>query len=207
MDLPPSKLGTKEYWDEFYALENKNYRDNPEDSGECWFSESGAEEKVVEYIMDLGGSPSVLDLGTGNGRLLFSLRDEGVSGEFLGVDYSPTSVEFAQNIAKTENYDVTFQQVDFMANPDWTDRKFDIVLDKGTLDAIALSGLDNAAFKYAAAAIPLARPGGLFIITSCNFTEQELAKVFDRPYETIEYPKFEFGGQQGSTVTTLIFQM
>ena len=41
---------------------------------------------------------SFLDLGTGNGQMLFELRDEGWQGEMLGVDYSEGSVELARRL-------------------------------------------------------------------------------------------------------------
>ena len=50
--LNTSKLGTKKYWDEFYAVETSNFKENPEDTGECWFADSDAEEKMVEFLMD-----------------------------------------------------------------------------------------------------------------------------------------------------------
>lgn len=49
---------------------------------------------------------------------------------------------------------------------------------------------------------------GFFIITSCNWTQQELdthfADVFDRFY-TIPTPQFKFGGQTGNSVTSVVF--
>ncbi|PRT56276.1 Protein-lysine N-methyltransferase EFM4 [Wickerhamiella sorbophila] len=141
MDLKPSKLGTKDYWQDFYKVEIRNFQENPSDTGECWFDDSGAQDQIVRYVADTfaGQDVEVLDLGTGNGRLLFGLRDEDVEGKFLGIDYVATSVELAQQVADAEGYDVEFQQVDFLKSSAWTDRRFDIVLDKGTLDAIALS--------------------------------------------------------------------
>ncbi|KAG6012596.1 hypothetical protein E4U41_005268, partial [Claviceps citrina] len=39
---------------------------------------------------------SLLDLGCGNGSMLFALRERGWSGRALGVDYSPQSVQLAR---------------------------------------------------------------------------------------------------------------
>lgn len=211
MDLNPSKLGTQDYWQEFYKTEIRNFKENPNDTGECWFEDSSAPTQIVRYIAEEfeGQSVNVLDLGTGNGRLLFGLRDEDVEGDFLGIDYVESSVDLAREVAAAEGYDVEFQQVDFLKSSDWTDRKFDIVLDKGTLDAIALSvktDTKSGPELYAERVLPLVKPGGILLITSCNFTEKELAKLIGRPYENIEYPKFLFGGQEGSTVVSLVFQ-
>lgn len=210
MDLNPSKLGTRDYWQDFYNVELHNFKENPDDTGECWFNDSGAQNQIVRYLTETfaGQELEVLDLGTGNGRLLFQLREEEMEGNFLGIDYVASSVELAQQVAEAEGYEVDFQQVDFLKSSDWTDRKFDVVLDKGTLDAIALSVKSeekSGPELYVERVLPLVKPGGTLLITSCNFTEAELSKLINRPYETLEYPTFTFGGVKGSTVVSLVF--
>lgn len=207
MDLPQSKLGTKAYWDAFYAREIENFSNNAEDTGECWFDDSGAEQRMCDFLESAAVDPAaeIIDLGTGNGHLLFALRDAGVPGNMLGVDYSEVSVEFARRIAVNAGYDVAFKQCDFVSEPDWTTRRFDYVLDKGTLDAIALSSVPDAAQKYRRSVLRLLKPAAQLIITSCNFTEQELAGLIDLPYTKLPYPEFTFGGVKGSSVVTLIF--
>jgi hypothetical protein len=54
--------------------------------------------------------------------------------------------------------------------------------------------------------------GGIFLITSCNFTEEELKKRFVTPETNFEYleniPRqtFEFGGSVGQTIVTVAFE-
>lgn len=214
MDFYPSKLGTQQYWEEFYKTELKNFEENSADTGECWFDDCGAEDRMVSYINEELNSHAdalgkILDLGTGNGHLLFALRESGVQGDFLGIDYSLASIEFASKIAKSKNEfaDIRFRHVDFLADPDWTDAQFDLILDKGTLDAIALSGVPSSPQMYVSNVISLLKPGGRFMITSCNFTKSELLSSICIPLDgEIEYPSFNFGGAQGSSVVTLIFQ-
>lgn len=96
---------------------------------------------------------------------------------------------------------------------------FDIVLDKGTFDAISLA--DNAETsgvceRYPDIARRLLRRGGFLVVTSCNWTEEELVKWFtstgasglDRlvVWGRVEYPRFRFGGQEGQGVCTVCFQ-
>lgn len=109
---------------------------------------------------------------------------------------------------------------------------FDIVLDKGTFDAISLSdegneGGERICERYPGAVARLVRKGGYFVITSCNWTESELVEWFTRAantnksadmdngadadggfvvYDRVEYPKFRFGGQEGQGVCTVCFQ-
>jgi hypothetical protein len=112
---------------------------------------------------------------------------------------------------------------------------FDIVLDKGTFDAVSLSnevvveedagaGADTVAGKtvqrrvcesYPGIARRLVRKGGFLVVTSCNWTEEELIMWFTREdgegdrlkvWGRVEYPRFRFGGKEGQGVCTVCFQ-
>lgn len=219
-----------------------------------------------------------LDLGTGNGDMLFGLRDAGWTGPMLGVDYSERSVEFARRIGaerlrrqqqqqEQEEKEVTTTSISTEGKEDKEEEEnviltppppvefaihdllsddndtpsspplvarpagWDVVLDKGTFDAISLSaGVDartgrRVAESYRDRVLPLVRPGGLFLVTSCNWTEDELACWFvplrDNDNDAaaangqaarfeqvgrVEYPSFSFGGVKGSTISTLCFR-
>jgi len=93
---------------------------------------------------------------------------------------------------------------------------FDVILDKGTFDAISLCP-DQAEEKkrlyveFVKAALKSGgemESGGIFSLTSCNWTEEELMKVFGDEFalkDRIQFPSFQFGGKTGSTVTSLVF--
>ncbi|CAI7594704.1 hypothetical protein N7533_006880 [Penicillium manginii] len=94
---------------------------------------------------------------------------------------------------------------------------FDIVLDKGTFDAISLAGdakETRVCERYPSIVRRLIRAGGFLIVTSCNWTEEELVHWFtaaegsDRfvVWGRVEYPRFRFGGQEGQGVCTVCFQ-
>lgn len=206
-------------WDNFYALEKDNFESNPDDTGECWFSDSNAEEKMVEFLFDnlneyaIHDQSSMVDIGTGNGHLLFTLREEGFKGQLLGIDYSEKSVEFARSIAEENDVDVEFEVVDIFSES-WDPKVVDVVLDKGTLDAIALSGLQYNGKPvveiYPHAIDKLMTKGSVFLITSCNFTEKELESIILQNkslklWKKVDYPSFQFGGVKGSTICTLAF--
>lgn len=220
-ELQPSKLGTKKYWDDFYKMEKRNFTENPEDLGECWFNDSNAEDKMCEFIFnDIQFSEyKVCDLGTGNGHLLFQLFEEGLRGELVGVDYSETSIEFARQVAIDKGFDVTFAQSDLLINGDkfinLNTQHFNLVLDKGTLDAIALNDTKYENDKLGVQVYPsnvarLVQKDGILLITSCNFTEIELTNIITKngdfeKWGRINYPVFEFGGQKGSTICSVAF--
>jgi len=226
-DTTPADL--KSSWDQAYAREIANHAQDAQDEGTIWFDDSGAEEKVVERLEALEDegllskdNSRILDLGTGNGHMLFSLLDEDWAGDLVGVDYSDTSVKLARQIAaaRTEGgAPVTFEEWDLLNHQpgEWLGEGFDAVLDKGTFDAISLSSETDAQGRricesYREHITPLIKPGQFFIITSCNWTKQEVMNWFVAPdgelqfFDEAKYPTFTFGGQQGQSVCTLIFQ-
>jgi SAM-dependent methyltransferase len=232
--LDPSELGTKSYWDAAYNTERQNFAANAADEGTIWFSDAGAEERMLSFLEDLsdeghihkeddGGDNTAarfLDLGTGNGHLLFALREDEWDGEMVGVDYSAQSVTLASSIrdAKVESYaDIAFHEWDILSQPPgaWLGSGFDVVLDKGTFDAICLSQEEDAQGRricegYREKVEPLMKKGGRFLITSCNWTEDELKGWFgggELQFEgKVKYPSFTFGGKTGSSVVTLCFK-
>ncbi|KAL2753623.1 hypothetical protein ACRALDRAFT_1082863 [Sodiomyces alcalophilus JCM 7366] len=285
--LEPSKLGTKEYWDNLYTSELQNHASNPRDEGTVWFDDADAETRTVLYLDQITESATFdhevrredtafLDLGCGNGSLLFALREDGWRGRMLGVDYSAASVALARQVSekrkerrgddeddddeemdddvvadapskgqgdgngeKEEEEDedeippVEFAEWDVLRGPlevalNGAQEKtgWDVVLDKGTFDAVCLSPEQDAQTGrrvcegYRARVLRLLRPGGLFLVTSCNWTESELRAWFegvDADSEedgaaglvavgSIEYPTFQFGGAKGQAISTLCFQ-
>lgn len=206
--------------------------------GTLSLSEDGENEENEEL--------RILDLGTGNGHMLFALREDGWAAELVGVDYSEQSVRLAQQIYEAqleeeaqahgdeldedENEDskkqlckeisgaVRFEQYDILQGKPglWLKKGFDVVLDKGTFDAISLSDetdpqTGRRIFEgYAQRAAMLVKEGGYLLITSCNWTEEELRKWFEGDvlafHESIRFPSFTFGGIKGQTVSSICFR-
>jgi SAM-dependent methyltransferase len=230
--LDPSELGTRSHWDDAYSREIQNFQSNANDEGTIWFSDAGAEERMLQFLENLSDETTLckegdeatrfLDLGTGNGHLLFALREDGWEGEMVGVDYSAQSVRLAEGIriSKGEEYaDIAFEEFDILGQSPgaWVKDGFDVVLDKGTFDAISLSSETDAQGRricesYGAKVEPLVKKGGRFLITSCNWTREELRGWFETEgsglvYEdSVKYPSFTFGGKTGTSVVTLCFQ-
>lgn len=49
---------------------------------------------------------------------------------------------------------------------------------------------------------------GLFVITSCNWTEEEIITHFSQDFDVktvIPTPQFKFGGKVGSVVSSVVF--
>ncbi|CAD6884201.1 unnamed protein product [Tilletia controversa] len=235
--LPESKLGTKTHWDGVYERELNNWEDH-RDEGEVWFGEE-AVERMATYlerafedeeldVVLLQGPQAILDLGMGNGHLLFALHEspdvDVEPASMLGIDYSPASVSLAQRIGREKaegSEEVRFEQVDLMSadavNRLAGETGWAIVCDKGTLDAIALSSQPiNDILPvdlYTEAVGKLTRPDGIFLITSCNFTKDELIRRFSEREgglfdveKVVPAPTFTFGGQTGQSTTTIAFR-
>jgi SAM-dependent methyltransferase len=174
-----------------------------------------------------------LDLGTGNGHFLFRLREgreaveegEGWGGRMLGVDYSEKSVEFARRIAAEkddEKGEVEFKWWDIMTQ-DPTGavleadnvHGWDVVLDKGTFDAISLSDEKDVNGRricegYKERVVPLIKEGGIMLLTSCNWTQDELMAWFEggelEYVDAVKYKSFSFGGRKGQTISSVCFR-
>ena len=242
-------------WDDTYRKEIKTF-EATSNQGTVWFSDARAEEKVVDYLEKLStaglllkkrdpeapAASSFLDLGSGNGHMLFALRESGWEGHMLGVDYSSASVALASEICSTkimgiyaalENdgvdlgsgiLPVSFKLYDIF-NPRPTAGMlaggFDVLLDKGTFDAVSLSSDRDANGKRLSESYPekikhLIRVGGILIITSCNWTEDELSSWFTKDTSSkngffvlkdkIKYKSYSFGGKSGQSVVTMAFE-
>lgn len=190
------------------------------------------DQELPDEIQKLHNNLSIIDLGTGNGHLLFQMYEEfqqeleiDIDYNFLGVDYSPDSVEFAKKICSRKYNDdekFGFSQVDILKNPNEFlsnyHEHFDILLDKGTLDAIALNQDKLADFNnekigmevYASQVSQIMHSGSILLITSCNFTQDELIAIITgnsnlEVWDQIKYPSFEFGGKKGSTICSIAF--
>jgi len=206
-----SELGTQEYWETSYNREIRNYK-NHGDVGEIWFDED-SQTRVIDWLLkqeEIGKQSKVLDLGCGNGMFLVALANEGFD-QLTGVDYSPKAVELAQNIAQDNQLSISYKVAD-LTQPQDALGQFDVVHDKGTYDAVSLCP-DNPKEKralYLATVEKLLRTAdSLFVITSCNWTEEELEASFADKFvkhHTIPTPTFKFGGKVGNVVTSVVFK-
>lgn len=141
--------------------------------------------------------------------------------ESEGEDQGEDEGEDEGTQIRFEEYDIL--NSDPLPNLEWfphSQNGFDIVLDKGTFDAVSLSDeIDRFAQRrvcerYPVAARGLVRRGGFLVVTSCNWTEEELVRWFTGGCEEdrfevwgrVEYPRFRFGGKEGQGVCTVCFQ-
>ncbi|XP_047615889.1 EEF1A lysine methyltransferase 2 isoform X1 [Phacochoerus africanus] len=227
----PSALGTREHWDAVYERELQTFQEYG-DTGEIWFGEESM-TRLIRWMQKhkIPLDASVLDIGTGNGVFLVELAKSGFSN-ITGIDYSPSAIRLSGSIIEKEGLSniklkVTqlvisatchfisndlfkFQVEDFL-NPSTKLSGFHVCIDKGTFDAISLHP-DSAVEKRKQYVQSLSRAlnvKGFFLITSCNWTKEELLNEFSEGFELFEElptPKFTFGGRSGNSVAALVFQ-
>ncbi|XP_034480083.1 EEF1A lysine methyltransferase 2-like [Drosophila innubila] len=213
MELEGSELGTKEYWETSYTREIRNYKSHG-DVGEIWFDED-SQQRIVNWLLKQESidkqSARVIDLGCGNGMFLIALGNEGFT-QLTGVDYSPKAVELAKGIAKDQSLNITYDVADLTQSEAPELGTYNIVHDKGTYDAVSLCP-DNPKEKrtnYLETVSKLLQDEeSLFIITSCNWTEEELLTSFEDLFVkhcSIPTPTFKFGGKVGNVVTSVVFK-
>ncbi|KAF9581371.1 hypothetical protein BGW38_001635 [Lunasporangiospora selenospora] len=217
---------------------------------------------VEENYEDSKETCSVLDLGCGNGHLLLDLAELGFE-DLTGIDYSPAAIRLAQAVAEGREVDnvIRYVAVDFLADveteesQEWRQssseesttelKKFKVMLDKGTYDAISLhqkkkkdaalaasanseasdktsaeedsqvvlaendQDMEELAERYPKKVANLMQDDGRLLITSCNWTQDELIQRFSQVFEYeshIKYPTFRFGGVVGQTISSVIFK-
>lgn len=94
--------------------------------------------------------------------------------------------------------------------------RWDLITDKGTYDAVCLSDEAREGKRlqdlYVESIAELLEKGGIFLITSCNWTQAELEKAFvnDKTglvvHSNVPRASFQFGGSTGSSITTVAFE-
>lgn len=157
----------------------------------------------------------------------------------VGVDYSRPSVQVAQELVGNgmDGQDIRFEVMDIIRDEPrtqdwWSGDGFDLVLDKGTFDAVSLceeviesstSGFPQTSRTpmrihslYPSRAISMVKPGGFLLVTSCNWTQEEVIHWFTidgagsslgiSVWKMIEYPRLKFGGSEGQGVCTVCFR-
>lgn len=119
---------------------------------------------------------------------------------------------------------LTDDSITELISPETSGHTFDILIDKGTFDAISLSAdetgptgpvsstLSRRAYVENAHRVLAVNGSGLYIITSCNWTAEELQEEFEKSHlfslvsEVPALNTFTFGGVKGADTVCLVFK-
>ncbi|CAO2193395.1 unnamed protein product [Urochloa humidicola] len=176
-DVEPPLLVMQNFQDGSYAEDLANFHERSH--ADDWFGTEVMDVRVG-WTRNLCSSKdlpscSVLDIGTGSGRLLQQLAKQGFS-DLTGIDYSEGAIELARNLAIHDGFEhINFLVDDVLESK--LERRFELVMDEGTLDAIGLHP-DGPVKRmmYWQSVARLVSPGGILVITSCSRTKDELVQ-------------------------------
>jgi SAM-dependent methyltransferase len=146
---------------------------------------------------------------------LTSPSSEAQKFSLTGIDYSPLAADLAAGVEKTRREQISNGDYPDDSDSDHSEdesrgvvvnsvppvewrcgdllrdeiaEKWDLVLDKGTFDALCLSDepVQEAEGRPPSLVYPeriarLVQKGGFFLITSCNFTEEEVKRRWTKP--------------------------
>ncbi|VDK31808.1 unnamed protein product [Taenia asiatica] len=244
-DLRPSPLGTKQHWDSHYEKELENFVEF-NDTGDIWYCYrvafwliratrfgKSSEQRIIKYLSDCGTplNSRILDLGSGNGHFCLELVAHGYVS-VVGIDFSENAIKLARKLSTSAQISgkIEFKCLDLLSSEsvcDFVSQEgvFDAAIDKGTFDAITLTPDDANPLRisersrnlYLFNTHHLLRPGGMVVITSCNWTAEELRQEFERIhkgrrqlfqfiYEVPPLSSFTFGGVTGVSSVCLAFR-
>lgn len=206
-ELGPSDLGTRDYWERIYSEELDNFKEHG-DVGEIWFGRNNT-LKVIRWIntqLKLNKDDKIVDIGCGNGMTLVELTKQGFE-KLLGVDYSEKAVDLAREVLKENNMShVELKVCDILDSENFNlPIDFKLVHDKGTYDAISLHPEDPSSKrqKYIENIYKILLPSGYLVLTSCNWTKEEIEKHFQNYFDILHVlpaDTFVFGGDRKSVV-------
>ena len=82
-----------------------------------------------------------------------------------------------------------------------------VVLDGGLATELERRGFRLRDHLWSASVLAALKPGGVFVITTCNSTADEVSALFTArgfvEKDRVPYPTFEFGGRKGAAVATV----
>ena len=177
-----SNYGRKEYWNDSYKKEREF----------TWYSTWSDVSPFFRELVPISKDTRVLLPGIGNDSSMVDMYDDGFR-HLTAFDYAPEGVECAKRFFGTTRVlpsgsmndapvrdegqeGVDLRVLDARDLP-YEDSAFDAVLEKGTLDAIYLSGADNKDLSYEQLSLAVSelarvvRKGGIVVSITAACTE------------------------------------
>ncbi len=129
-----------------------------------WSDEETSQFAIDMYHRQLAAvgvhGGDLLELGCGRGNIALSFARLG--WEVTGVDFSPTAIRWANELAITQNYEATFLEGDLRQAWPFESESFDVALDANCLHFF--HGKDRAHFLNEAKRI--LRPNAYFLVST-----------------------------------------
>lgn len=197
--------------------------------GQIWYGRNVAAKQAALVAPYCTAGKCVVDVGAGNGELLCrlaSMRGDAPGGvraewaHFIGTDYCAEAVLLARAVAKSQRK-ASCDRIEFIADDIFHSAlppaSVDVLLDKGTLDALSCL-FDDARgteriIAYGRALARLGKTGHTVLcVTSGNFSIEELNDVlsyagWEYADHVKDYPTFQFMGVTGTHVRTVLYRL
>ena len=126
-----------EYWDKRYECTEGQRFD--------WLESYDTLQGVISRCVNGNKSSWILNIGCGNASIQDELYEDGYHN-IMNNDISPVVIEQMNRIKQLKGYMMAFDVMD-VTQMTYEDEKFDLVLDKSTIDAMLCS--DSPIFKTA----------------------------------------------------------
>ena len=167
----------KEFWNSRFTNEKKN----------DWYI-NWNEFKPYITSLNLDPSSKILNVGSGTSYVAIDMWKDGIKG-VVNIDISDQAVTQMQQIADSMNVDSQWIEMD-ATQMTFQDEFFDIVFDKGTLDALVCAPTQEISKSMLREMYRVCKVGGLiYIVThSCPQDRGEiLDELFDPKKSEIDY--------------------
>jgi SAM-dependent methyltransferase len=157
-----SSFGTKQYWDDVYS----GFGDFPSDEYSWYY---GYDEIKLHLKLSSNKQVPIFLPGIGNDPILLDLIQAGYQ-QLTAQDYSEHAIERQRELlervtSSSFSGTVELSHGNVQRLPESYNQRFDVILEKGLLDAVYLSG-DGQVEKAVASLIQTLRPNGLFVSVS-----------------------------------------
>ena len=165
---PMKDYAKKEYWDERFTKDEGNFD---------WYVSYKQIRPHFERIFNpLDGPYDILMVGSGNSRLSIDMHEHGYAN-ITNVDYCDIVLHKMRTQTCEAGLDQEFASMDATRMP-FRDSCFDIVLDKGTFDALACENNRLPMQTLTQEMLRVTRKGGATVIIT-NGTEEKRVHYFE----------------------------
>jgi len=132
-------FGSKDFWDLWYEGNLPDIKEDQQKNAVIdWYIDfQQIKELLNKFIRK---TDSVLFVGCGNSIVAELMAKEGHAGRLVNVDFSSTVIEYMKKkFAKRENIEYLVGDVSNLKDVFPENQVFDVILDKGTMDAMLTS--------------------------------------------------------------------
>lgn len=159
----PPRYEATEYWESRYQVHQEPYD---------WLHDYTTLRNIVERVAN--DDCRILNVGCGNSLLPEEMYDDGYIN-IVNVDISPTVVDHMRSRNQETRPEMQWLEMDATRMPTFADGSFDLILDKGTLDAFAC-GKNKAQqmSTYLVEVLRVLRSGGVLLCISFGLPTDRL---------------------------------